>query len=55
METIIEVHWEGMGRKPATDVDLEGLPEHLVGELIGGELHVSPRPAFPHAEAATVL
>ena len=29
--------------------DIEKLPEHLVGELIDGELFVSPRPAFPHA------
>ncbi|HSP79040.1 MAG TPA: Uma2 family endonuclease [Myxococcaceae bacterium] len=44
-----------MGRKPATYADLEALPEHLVGELIGGELHVSPRPAAPHLVASSRL
>ncbi|PTL84312.1 Uma2 family endonuclease [Vitiosangium sp. GDMCC 1.1324] len=44
-----------MGHKPATYADLEALPEHVVGELIDGELHVSPRPAGPHTVAASVL
>lgn len=44
-----------MGHKPATYADLEALPEHVVGELIAGELHVSPRPASPHTVAASVL
>jgi Uma2 family endonuclease len=46
---------EAMGRKPATYADLEALPENVVGELIAGELHVSPRPASRHARAASVL
>ncbi len=48
-------HGEVMGRKPATYADLEALPEHVVGELIAGELHVSPRPAAPHTVAASRL
>jgi hypothetical protein len=36
----VEEHGEVMGRKPATYADLEALPEHVVGELIAGELHV---------------
>ena len=44
-----------MGRKPATYADLEALPPHVVGELIAGELHVSPRPALPHTVAASRL
>lgn len=44
-----------MGRKPATYADLEALPENVVGELIAGELYVSPRPASRHARAASVL
>ncbi|HYO51810.1 Uma2 family endonuclease [Archangium sp.] len=44
-----------MGREPATYADLEALPEDVVGEIIGGELHVSPRPAAPHTVAASVL
>jgi Uma2 family endonuclease len=31
------------------------LPEHLVGELIEGDLIVSPRPAMPHAVAVSEL
>ena len=31
------------------------LPEHVVGEIIKGELHVSPRPAPKHARASTKL
>lgn len=34
---------------------LEALPEHQVGEILGGELHVQPRPAKPHARAASKL
>lgn len=49
----VEEHGEVMGRKPATYADLEALPEHVVGELINGELHVSPRPATPHTVAAS--
>ncbi len=44
-----------MEHKPATHADLEALPEHVVGEIIAGELHVSPRPASPHTVAASVL
>ncbi|HEX8434390.1 Uma2 family endonuclease [Archangium sp.] len=44
-----------MERKPATYADLEALPEHVVGEIVAGELHVSPRPAGPHTVAASVL
>ena len=35
--------------------DLLGLPDHVVGEIVGGELYISPRPASPHARASTVL
>jgi len=37
----------------ATYEDLERLPENEVGELINGELYASPRPAGPHAVAAS--
>jgi Uma2 family endonuclease len=30
-------------------------PEHLVAEIINGELHLSPRPAGPHTAAASAL
>ena len=44
-----------MGRERATYADLEALPEHVVGELINGELYASPRPAMPHAVTSSVL
>jgi Uma2 family endonuclease len=31
------------------------LPDHVVGEIIAGELHVSPRPAPKHGNAASSL
>ena len=40
-------------KKRATYEDIVALPEHVVGEIINGELFVSPRPATPHALAAT--
>lgn len=51
----VEEYGEGMGRKPATYADLEALPTNMVGELIAGELYASPRPAAPHAVAASRL
>jgi Uma2 family endonuclease len=37
--------------RPATYEDLVRLPDHLVAEIIDGELHASPRPAPRHAVA----
>jgi Uma2 family endonuclease len=37
--------------KRATYADIEALPPNVVGELVSGVLHVSPRPASPHARA----
>lgn len=42
-------------RPPVTYSDLEALPPHWVGEIVGGELVASPRPAIPHALVATRL
>jgi len=39
----------------ATYEDIERLPEHLIGEILDGELVVSPRPAPPHARAGSML
>jgi Uma2 family endonuclease len=44
-----------MVKKHGTYDDLIKLPEHLVGEIIDGELIVRPRPASPHALAGTRL
>jgi Uma2 family endonuclease len=40
---------------PATYEDLRRVPEHRVAEILGGDLHVSPRPAAPHAIASSAL
>ena len=41
--------------RPATYEDLVALPDNLVAEIVDGELHATPRPAFPHARAYSVL
>ena len=42
-------------KRPATYEDLLALPEHMVGQIIDGELIAMPRPASPHAMAHSVL
>ncbi|MGK3993997.1 Uma2 family endonuclease [Sorangium sp. So ce1024] len=42
-------------RRRATYADLEAVPPNKVAELIGGVLHVLPRPAPPHTRAASRL
>jgi Uma2 family endonuclease len=42
-------------RKRATYDDLYSIPENMTGEIIDGELHVTPRPARGHAHAITAL
>lgn len=42
-------------KKRATYEDLYGIPENMTGEIIGGELHVSPRPSRRHTNAASTL
>jgi hypothetical protein len=42
-------------RRRATYEDVLAAPPHMVAEVIDGELHVMPRPAKPHAAAATAL
>jgi len=41
--------------RPATYDDLANLPDNLVGEIVEGELHASPRPAPRHLGAASRL
>src|SRR5512140_3162401 len=55
METGVEVEERSMGKRPATYADLEALPPNVVGEIVEGELYASPRPAIPHAVAASHL
>ena len=42
-------------KRPATYEDLLQVPDHLVAEILDGELYTSPRPAIPHALATTHL
>ena len=42
-------------KKNATYDDLREVPDHFVAEMFAGDLYVSPRPALPHARAASVL
>lgn len=41
--------------RPASYDDLVKLPDHLVAEIVQGELHASPRPAPRHAGATSQL
>jgi len=41
--------------RAATYDDLLALPDHVVGEIIAGELFVSPRPAPRHAVASSAI
>jgi Uma2 family endonuclease len=42
-------------RRIASYQDIVDLPDHLVGEILAGELFVSPRPAPRHADTASTL
>jgi Uma2 family endonuclease len=39
--------------RPATYEDLRQVPDHLVAEILDGELHTTPRPAPRHASASS--
>jgi hypothetical protein len=42
-------------KRRATYEDLLAVPEHLVAEILNGELVTQPRPAAPHAHATSSL
>jgi Uma2 family endonuclease len=42
-------------RRRATYEDVLAAPRHLVAEVVDGDLRLHPRPAKPHAAAATAL
>ena len=44
-----------IARRAATYGDLLAVPDHLVAEILDGELHTSPRPTPRHAQATTGL
>ncbi len=39
----------------ATYEDLLSIPDHLIAELIDGEIYTAPRPGSPHAHTTSVL
>ena len=39
----------------ATYEDLCVVPDHMVAEILDGDLYASPRPALPHAQASSML
>jgi len=45
----------GLANRPATYEDLLKVPDHFVAEILEGELYATPRPAMPHAVAASAL
>jgi len=45
----------GPARRRATYEDVLRAPEHMIAEIIDGDLSLQPRPAKPHAAAATAL
>lgn len=42
-------------QREASYQDLLQVPDHLIAEIINGELHTQPRPAVRHARAASML
>ena len=41
--------------RPATYEDLIKVPDIMAAEIVGGELHASPRPAHAHTTAGSAL
>jgi Uma2 family endonuclease len=44
-----------LAKRRATYDDVLAAPEHMIAEIIDGELVTQPRPASPHASATSVL
>jgi hypothetical protein len=42
-------------KRRATNEDLLEVPDHLVAEIVDGELFTTPRPALRHAHASSTL
>src|SRR5438552_18680350 len=42
-------------KRRATNEDLLDVPDHLVAEIVDGELFTTPRPALRHAHASSTL
>jgi Uma2 family endonuclease len=41
--------------RPAIYADLQRVPDRFVAEIVGGDLHVTPRPALKHALTGSSL
>jgi len=41
--------------RPATYEDLMKVPDHLIAEIVEGELYASPRPSGPHGRVITTI
>jgi Uma2 family endonuclease len=48
-----EMSAPAQGRRPASYQDLLAVPEHLVAEILDGDLHTTPRPSPRHASASS--
>jgi Uma2 family endonuclease len=46
---------QGLAKRAATYADLLEVPDHMVAEILDGELYASPRPAVLHALASSAL
>jgi Uma2 family endonuclease len=44
-----------IAKRRATYEDVIAAPEHMITEIVDGELVTQPRPAFPHARAAATV
>ena len=44
-----------VAKRHATYADIEALPDNVIGEIVDGDLHVSPRPSGPHSKVSSVL
>lgn len=42
-------------KKSASYADVLAAPDHMIAEVLGGELHLQPRPGVAHATAASAL
>jgi Uma2 family endonuclease len=42
-------------KNPASYADVLAAPEHMIAELIDGELRLQPRPAIPHSAVSSAL
>jgi Uma2 family endonuclease len=54
-DAMVEAMAAEPARKRATYQDVLDAPPRMIAEVLGGELHLQPRPGGPHAETSSVL